>query len=297
MLVFARLGRRHDGTALRTEEIHAARVTVLSVASTTRASRWRMCKTLSSRANDDNAPMFPGAGVSDPASTRTYAQFGPRRTLGRGLAWAALALVVLTLFPSLSSVITSADRTLYFKLPIEGARFHWAFLDPKAFLSGELTLRILNEDRDQTLVVFRNGRIHDGWKMIGEAQPDGSFYFGFATTDRVRTKADDSLIVTLKATKDLLGRGPFSEGVLSAGSWQMSGTYSSIYGGRWNPIDFVVLHGDPPVAYMECWVGVWPITITKREGWNGSPSQEESSTVRKLIKERGTNGRLCGSHI
>jgi hypothetical protein len=54
----------------------------------------------------------------------------------------------LTVFPSVSSVITSADRTLYFKLPIEGARFHWEFLDPQAFLSGELTLRILNKDRD-----------------------------------------------------------------------------------------------------------------------------------------------------
>jgi hypothetical protein len=38
-----------------------------------------------------------------------------------------------------------ADRTLYFKLPIEGARFHWQFLEPNVFLSGELTLRIVNK--------------------------------------------------------------------------------------------------------------------------------------------------------
>jgi hypothetical protein len=207
------------------------------------------------------------------------------------------ALLALGATPFAASFVPAADRTLYFKLPVEGARFHWRFLDPEAFLSGELTLRILNKGHDQTLVVFRDGKIHDGWEMIGDARPDGSLYFGFATTHGIRTKADDSLVVTLKVTNDLLGRGPYSEGVLAAGVWQMTGTYSSLYGGRWNPIDLVVLHGRPPIAFMQCWKGVWPVTITKAEGWNGAKPEDEVGLFRRLSKPRGTDGSTCGSHI
>ncbi len=209
----------------------------------------------------------------------------------------AVALFVLGAAPLAESFAPAADRTLYFKLPVEGARFHWRFLDPEAFLSGELTLRILNEGHDETLVVFRDGKIHDGWEMIGEALPDGSFYFGFATSDRVRTKADDTLVITLTATSDLLGRGPHHEGVLAAGVWQMTGTYSSIYGARWNPLDLLVRAGKPPIAFMQCWEGVWPITITKEEGWRGAPPNNESGLGRRLSRPRGTDGSVCGSHI
>ncbi len=59
----------------------------------------------------------------------------------------------------------TVERTLYFKLPISATRFHWTFLDRRAFLSGKLTLRIVNadRDRDQTPVIFRNGKITEGW--------------------------------------------------------------------------------------------------------------------------------------
>ncbi len=145
--------------------------------------------------------------------------------------------------------------------------------------------------------MFRDGKIHDGWEMIGESRPGDGFYFGFSTTDRVRTKSDDSLIITLKATKDLRGRGSDREGVLAAGVWQMSGSHSSIFGARWNPLDYFALGRDPPVAYMQCWTGVWPITITKRKGWYGEQQSDEIGLFRKLTRPRGTNGRLCGSHI
>lgn len=181
-------------------------------------------------------------------------QIGIVRALGRVVLCAMLTVATVAMLSSVTGVGTSADRTLYFKLPIEGVRFHWEFLDAEAFLSGELTLRILNKDRDQTLVVFRDG-------------------------------------------KDLLGRGPYSEGVLPAGVWQMSGSHSSIYGGRWNPLDLFALQGDPPIAYMECWTATWPITITKREGWNGTPLPDDKSFLRNLPAKRGTNGRPCGSHI
>lgn len=241
--------------------------------------------------------MFTGARVGDPMPAVITKPSKLRGTLREGFWWVVFALGVLAAVSSFTGLGTSAERTLYFKLPIEGVEFHWVFLDSAAFLSGELTLRILNKDRDDTLVVFRDGKIQDGWEIIGDDKPRKGVYFGFATTTRrFRTEADDSLIITLKATKDLLGRGPFTEGVLAAGVWQMSGSYSSIYGGRWNPMDLIVLHGDPPMAFMECWTGVWPITITKWEGWMGAPSGDDS-TFRKLIKPSGTNGRPCGSHI
>jgi hypothetical protein len=118
--------------------------------------------------------------------------------------------------PSIFTV--PGDRTLYFKLPIEGVRFHWAFQDAEAFLAGELTLRIINDNHDQTLVVLRDGQIQPGWEMLGDRARDGSFYFGFSTDERFRTAKDDSLIITLKVVKDLPGRGPHHEGVLAAGT-------------------------------------------------------------------------------
>jgi hypothetical protein len=235
--------------------------------------------------------------VSDSVPGPTGGGSRARRVLLQGLVFAGIVLLFSGSIPFRVFFAPAAERTLYFKLPLEGVRFHWTFLDPEAFLSGELTLRILNKDRDQTLVVFRDGEVHDGWEMIGDALPDSSFYFGFATTHRVRTRADDSLVITLKATNDLLGRGPYSEGVLAAGVWQMTGTYSSLYGGRWNPIDLLVLRGDPPIAFLQCWRGGWPLTITEAEGWMGAKPEGEDGLFRRLRKPRGTNGRACGSHI
>ncbi|HET9064976.1 MAG TPA: hypothetical protein VFN22_04045 [Gemmatimonadales bacterium] len=226
---------------------------------------------------------------------------GRWRVLLGALGWIAGAVVILGttrfLSPFLGAAVPSANRTLYFKLPIEGARFHWRFLDRAAFLSGELTLRIINKDRDQTLVVFRDGKIQDGWEAIDDTRPNGGIYFGFASTDRFPTKADDSLVITLTATKDLLGQGPYREGVLKAGVWQRTGAYSSIYGERWNPIDYIVQHGDPPIVFMECWRDEWPITITKSEGWSGGAEPKAvAGLLGALGKPRGTTGRECGSH-
>ena len=218
-----------------------------------------------------------------------------RRLLAQVLPFVFLGLLVFWASPLASSIAPAAERTLYFKLPIEGVRFHWRFLDSAAFLSGELTLRIINKNHDQTLVVFRDGKLLDGWTMIGETRPDGSYYYGFETNDRIRTKANDSLVITLTAPKDLLGQGPFSEGVLSAGTWQMHGTYSAIYGKRLNPLD-VMFSGEAPVAFMQCWAGTWPITITKREGWRGAGEEKAPGVFRKLTRDRGTNLRACGSH-
>ena len=136
-------------------------------------------------------------------------------------------MLLLSLWNSLfdgrvpAALSPTVSRTLYFKLPIAGTRFHWTFLDRRAFLSGELTLRILNtrEKRDQTLVIFRDGKISDGWAMIGKMPRDSSVYFGFETQERFPTTVGDSLVITLVAREDLRGRGPHSEGTLPKGTW------------------------------------------------------------------------------
>ncbi len=201
--------------------------------------------------------------------------------------------------PILAAFSPTVERQLYFKLPVEGAQYHWRFLDADTFLAGELTLRIINHDRDDTLVVFRDGRIHDGWAMIGDDRGDGSFYFGFATNDRVRTAADDSLIVTLTAPADLRGQGPYRRGTLPAGTWTMTGTYSSLYGGKFDPLDLLLRMGTQPIAFMECWDGVWPIQTTRTSGWRGPEPVDDDDPwfLRKLRGERGVNGRSCRSHI
>ncbi len=56
-------------------------------------------------------------------------------------------------------------------------------------------------------------------------------------------------------------------------------------------MDLIVLHGEPPVAFMQCWKGMWPIKITKAEGWKGTTSMEDTSRLRRWSKPRGTNGR------
>ena len=192
-------------------------------------------------------------------------------------------------------------RTLYFKLPIAGTRFHWTFLDRRAFLSGELTLRILNvrRQRDQTLVIFRDGKITDGWEMIGDMPPDSSLYFGFSTGQRFATSVGDSVIITLIAAQDLRGRGPLSQGTLAKGTWVATGTYSGLYGVTLNPIRDAVRAGEPPVAYLTCWDTVWMLRDARDVGWMGEKPAEEKEldSGKRQPPQRGVDGRRCRSTL
>lgn len=195
----------------------------------------------------------------------------------------------------------TVERTLYFKLPIARTRYHWTFLDRRAFLAGELTLRILNtsRDRDTTLVIFRNGKITEGWEMIGDERGDNSFYFGLSTKQRFATAVGDSLIVTLTATEDLQGRGPYSQGTLPAGTWVATGTYSALYGGTLNPLLDLVRVGGPPRAFLECWDTSWVLQNAIDEGWMGAKPKgdDDDSFVRRIKPDRGVDGRRCRSKL
>jgi hypothetical protein len=192
-------------------------------------------------------------------------------------------------------------RTLYFKLPIAGTRFHWTFLDRRAFLSGELTLRILNvtRQRDQTLVIFRDGIITDGWEMIGDMPRDSSVYFGFSTRERFATTVGDSVIVTLIAAQDLRGRGPLSQGTLAKGTWLATGTYSGLYGGTLNPLRDLVNAGEPPIAYLTCWDTVWVLRDARDAGWMGEKptAEKELESGKRQLQQRGVDGRRCRSKL
>jgi hypothetical protein len=192
-------------------------------------------------------------------------------------------------------------RTLYFKLPIAGTRFHWTFLDRREFLAGQLTLRIVNvrHQRDQTLVVFREGKITDGWEMIGDMPRDSSFYFGFSTRERFATTVGDSVIVTLIAAEDLRGRGPHSQGTLAKDTWVASGTYSGLYGGTWNPIKRLIRAGESPAAYLTCWDTVWVLRDAQNVGWMGAKlaGEKERDTGKRQRPQRGVDGRECRSKL
>lgn len=195
----------------------------------------------------------------------------------------------------------TVHRELYFKLPIDGTRFHWIFLDRRAFLSGELTLRIVNADRgrDETLVIFRNGRIAEGWQMIDGARGDSSAYFGFSTAHRFATAVGDSLILTLTAAEDLPGRGPYSQGTLAAGTWVATGTYTALYGRTLNPFHDLVRLGKPPIAFLECWDTTWVLRNASDDGWMGVKpvGEDDVSFLQRLKPARGVDGRRCRSKL
>ena len=93
------------------------------------------------------------------------------RQLRPFLLFGTFALLLWGRVPAFLS--PTVNRTLYFKLPIEGTRFHWTFGDRLAFEAGELTLRIVNtkRGRDQTIVIFRHGQVSAGWEMIAAVTP------------------------------------------------------------------------------------------------------------------------------
>lgn len=191
----------------------------------------------------------------------------------------------------------TVERRIYFKLPVAGTRYHWHFSNRADFLAGELALRISNarRGRDDTLVVFRHGRISDGWRMIDGDQRDGSAYFGFSSEKRFRTTAGDSLTLTFVAPKALPGIGPYAAGTLRAGRWIATGSYRSMYGGTLSPIRDLVNIGESPIAFLGCWDNSWPLIDRRNQGWMGiaKVNDNEPNLLERVRPPRGEDGRRC----
>lgn len=209
-----------------------------------------------------------------------------------------------------------ALRQLYFKLPLTQPRFHWRFSDVEAFLGGRLTLRIIRDGVAESIVVFDQGVISQGWAPIGSGPPD-EIYFGFRSSRRYMTTVRDSLEIELVAAEDLWGIGDRISGFLPAGTYRATGSYSHLTGyasDRWLPVvsqveqvPLEVLEAMPETqalvkrlndmpneldsqAIMECWRQAWPLE-PRGAGWL-SPKEvaeheaSESEIVAQLAKTR-----------
>ncbi|TVP42463.1 MAG: hypothetical protein EA350_15640 [Gemmatimonadales bacterium] len=219
-------------------------------------------------------------------------------------AFTIVALVVITAFISDTPVpgyeAEAIPRGVYFKLPLEQPRFHWRFTDQEAFLSGRLALSITSSDgQRQEFVVFEDGAITDGWREISGPQADGSMYFGFSSRLGALTASRDSIEVELIVLEDLAGMGAFNEGVLPAGRYVASASYSSLTGKRW--YDWITRDNRDPMAFISCWHHTWPLEITRNQGWHGAQEADQdpsgsswfSNVLDATDVKRGTDGTRC----
>ena len=166
-----------------------------------------------------------------------------------------LGLCILPLAATAQDPPEAATRTLYLKLPLAQPEHHWRFHDREAFLSGRLTLRMIRAEGQDSMVVFDASRIVPGWSPIETAGP-GEIYFGFTSATRYVTTPSDSVVIELLVREDLAGIGPELSGILLAGSYRSTGSYS----GLTDASDV------PPRAFLQCWREKWNLVPTG-PGW------------------------------
>lgn len=218
------------------------------------------------------------------------------------------------------------DRRLYFKLPLEQVRFHWRFLERDAFLAGSLTLRIIRDGAVDSIVVFQNGAVAEGWAPIPQTGTTGEIYFGFESSMRYATAPGDSLEIELVALEPLTGIGAYQQGTLPAGRYLSTGSFSSLTdddSAQWIRM-IAMMKGIPRdelesmpeiqalrerlsaiegrmeyMAFMECWRQPWSLTITAEEGWlpaaRAAESRAWTSRLAGAPDEMGTDGRSCAA--
>lgn len=151
-------------------------------------------------------------------------------------------------------------RHIYFKLPLEGVRFHWRFRDRPQFLAGTLTLVVSRGDQKQTIKVFSNGAISEGWQPIDcDCHGRGNgIYFGFVSTVRYPVTLGDVVEIVLDCPSDLDGIGPDSTGILVAGQHRSRSPFK---------LHFFPWEEDEPQAFLSEWDEKWPLRTTGNKGW------------------------------
>ena len=203
------------------------------------------------------------------------------------------------------------DRSLSFKLPLEQPRFHWRFLEKDAFLAGSLMLRIIHDGAVESIVVFQDGTIAEGWEpmagmprsegnMAGRGRPyvsgvNEDIYFGFTSSTRYATAPGDSLEIELVVVEPLAGIGRYRQGTLPAGRYLSTGSFSGFIFANWEALSDAAAQGHS-MAFMECWRQPWSLTITAEEGWMTMPAAQRAARIllaSQLPDEMGLDGRSC----
>jgi len=178
-------------------------------------------------------------------------------------------------------------RTFSLKLPLLQPDFHWTFMSRDDFLSGKLLLRITRNNRTEEIVIFEKGQFTDGWAEMSEQQrPDrGEIYFGFISTAKYLTAPGDKLELELTITKDLPGIGARQSGILPAGLYKSTGTYSGLLDDYDTSALEEQLAKNGEIsdeqqklvdqlrssleykAFLESWQDQWSLEITSQKGW------------------------------
>ncbi len=195
------------------------------------------------------------------------------------------------------------ERTISLKLPLLQPAFHWTFMSREDLLSGKLLLRITRGGQANNIVIFENGRFSEGWEAmpLPPAPERGEIYFGFVSTREYPTAPGDELQLELTVTKDLPGIGALQTGILPAGKYTSTGSYSGLI----DEYDTTFLAGQlasegkvPSAeqelllakmramyehkAFLEFWKEQWPLKITGDTGWLPA---EQAAAVKEMLEK------------
>jgi len=179
----------------------------------------------------------------------------------------------------------TVERKLYFKLPLLQPEFHWMFKNRKDYLSGKLVISIIRGNKTESITVFENGKISEGWVEMDDAAKSETperIYFGFISTLKYETAPGDSLRLELNVITDLDGIGPDNQGILKTGTYTSTGVYSliidrydtSMFGSSMSEKELEALHKTYDyTVFMESWKEKWPLVITEGKGWMADPKR------------------------
>jgi hypothetical protein len=195
------------------------------------------------------------------------------------------------------------ERAISLKLPLLQPAFHWTFMSREDFLSGKLLLRIVRNGQANEIVILENGQFSEGWEAmpLPPAPERGQIYFGFLSTRQYPTAPGDELQLELTVTKDLPGIGAIQTGILPAGKYTSTGSYSGLI----DEYDTTFLAGQvasegriPSAeqelllakmramyehkAFLEFWKEQWPLKITGDTGWL---PEEQAASVKAMLEK------------
>lgn len=227
------------------------------------------------------------------SSARTITRRGTKYLLAlAALCVPAVPVFALHMTEMPANIQTKAtearERTISLKLPLLQPAFHWTFMSREDLLSGKLLLRISRNGQANEIVIFESGKFSDGWEAmpLPPAPERGEIYFGFVSTREYLTAPGDELQLELTVAKDLPGIGALQTGILPAGKYTSTGSYSGLI----DEYDITFLAGQlasegkvPSAeqellldkvramcehkAFLESWKEQWPLKITGDTGW------------------------------